>query len=506
MARLFDALSTATRGLSVVQRGMAVTGHNIANVDTPGYSRQRAVLAAGTPQPDAAGTIGSGVEQLTVERIVDQFVTTRLVSETSRHAELDAQASLYREVEAIVNDQLTDGLTDELSNFFSALDDLSNSPEPGQPVARSQVLSAGQSFVDTVHRWDTQLRTLQRDADRGITGLIPEINSLTQQIAELNGQISEAETLSPANDLRDRQEELVLELAERIEITTLRADDGSISVRLTGGLSLVDKRVAGQLEAVVDPLNPNPLDPTFANVYYQGAGSNYDITNQISGGQLGALIEGRDQVIAGTIAELDAFVYTLVDNFNLVHRGNGTADYPGGVGLVDDSRNDFFADMSGRPTIDGAARDLRLAAAIDPSQGGTTDNIAAGDPAVAGAGNAAPSGDTTWVERLKDIRTTRVDGYLAGDVPGNPTGNQTGIAANLINLTADVGQRSRSAARGLEQQEALLKTVQDRRDSISTVSIDEEVANLVKLQSNFQANARVVRTVTQMIQDLFDAL
>ena len=507
MAGLFDALSTATRGLSVVQRGMAVTGHNIANVDTPGYSRQRAVLTAGTPQPDAAGTIGSGVEQLTVERIVDQFVTTRLVSETSRHAELDAQASLYREVEAIVNDQLTDGLTDELSNFFSALDDLSNSLESGQPVARSQVLSAGQSFVDTVHRWDTQLRTLQRDADRGITGLIPEINSLTQQIAELNGQISEAETLSPANDLRDRQEELVLELAERIEITTLRADDGSISVRLTGGLSLVDKRVAGQLEAVVDPLNPNPLDPTFANVYYQGAGSNYDITNQISGGQLGALIEGRDQVIAGTIAELDAFVYTLVDNFNTVHRE--------GLGLVDGSENDFFADMSERPTIDGAARDLRLAAAIDPSQGGTTDNIAAGSPpeppdpppATPPPRGAALSGDTTWVERLKDIRTTRVTaGYLAGDMPGTPTGNQTGIAANLINLTADIGQRSRSAVRGLEQQEALLKTVQDRRDSISTVSIDEEVANLVKLQSNFQANARVVRTVTQMIQDLFDAL
>ena len=120
---------------------------------------------------------------------------------------------------------------------------------------------------------------------------------------------------------------------------------------------------------------------------------------------------------------------------------------------------------------------------------------------------AALSGDTTWVERLKDIRTTRVTaGYLAGDMPGTPTGNQTGIAANLINLTADIGQRSRSAVRGLEQQEALLKTVQDRRDSISTVSIDEEVANLVKLQSNFQANARVVRTVTQMIQDLFDAL
>jgi flagellar hook-associated protein 1 FlgK len=503
MAGLFDALETATRGLTVVQRGMATTGHNIANVNTPGYSRQRSVLVAGTPQPDAAGTIGSGVEQLTVERIVDQFVNTRLVSETSRYAELDADASLYREIEAIVNDQLTEGLSDELSAFFGSLDGLANAVEEGQPVARGQVLSAAESFVDTVHRWDSQLRTLQRDTDRGIVGVIPEINALAREIAELNGRIAEAETLSPANDLRDRQEKLVLDLAQRVEITTVRADDGSISIRLPGGLSLVDRRVAGQLEAVVDPANPNPLDATFSQVFYVGSGSSFDVTNRITGGELGSFIEAREQVIAGTIAELDAFVYTLADRFNAAHRD--------GVGLVDDAANDFFQDMSARPTIDGAARDLRISDAIDPDRGGTVDNIAAGDraniPGGSPAGTPGLIGDTEWArDVLTNLRTARVPGYLAGDVPGVPTGNTVGIAANLINLTGEIGQRSRTANRALEQQEALLQSVQDRRDSISSVSIDEEVAELVKLQSNFQANARVVRTVTEMIQDLFDAI
>ncbi|MEM9174252.1 MAG: flagellar hook-associated protein FlgK [Myxococcota bacterium] len=499
MPGLFDALQTATRGLTVTQRSLATTGHNIANVNTPGYSRQRSVVVAGTPQPDAAGTIGSGVEQLTVERIVDQFVNTRLVSETTRFAGLDAEASLYREIEAIVNDQLTEGLSDELSGFFDALADLSSSTTPGQPVERGQVLAAGEALVDTVHRWDNQLRTLQRDTDRGIVGLIPEINALATEIAELNGRIAEAETLSPANDLRDRQDRLILDLAERIEITTLTTDDGSVSVRLASGLSLVDRRVAGQLEAVVDPANPNPLDATFSQVYYVGAGSSFDVTDQITGGQLGSLVQGREQVIAGTIADLDAFVYTLVDTFNTQHRL--------GVGLVDDGANDFFADMSTRPTIDGAARDFSIAAAIDPDQGGTTSNIAAGDRANVGGGLPGEDGDTEWVrDVLAGIRTERVTGYLAGDVPGVPTGNSAGIAANLINLTGEVGQRTRTANRALEQQEALLQSVQDRRDSISTVSIDEEVAELVKLQSNFQANARVVRTVSEMIQDLFDAI
>ena len=501
MAGLFDALETATRGITVVQRSMATTGHNIANVNTPGYSRQRSVLVAGTPQVDAAGTIGSGVEQLTVERIVDQFVNTRLISETSRYAETDADASLYREIEAIVNDQLTEGLSDELASFFDSMAGLEGAIEEGQQVARGQVLASAEAFVDTVHRWDSQLRTLQRDTDRGIVGLIPEINALASEIAELNGRIAEAETLAPANDLRDRQDALVLQLAEKIEIKTITTEDGSVSIRLAGGLSLVDRRVAGQLEAVVDPTNPNPLDSTYSQVYYTGAGSSFDVTSQITGGELGSAINAREQVIAGAIAELDAFVYTLVDRFNAVHQD--------GVGLVDDTRNDFFQDMSARPTIDGAARDLRISDAIDPDRGGTTDNIAAGDRA-----NIDPLdpplrgriGDTSWARELGGIRNERVTGYLAGDVPGVPTGSSAGIAANLINLTGEIGQRARTTNRALEQQEALLQSVQDRRDSISSVSIDEEVAQLVKLQSNFQANARVVRTVSEMIQDLFDVI
>jgi len=498
MAGLFDALQTATRGITTVQRGMATTGHNIANVDTPGYSRQRSVLVTGQPQPDATGTIGSGVEQLTVERIVDQFVNRRLISETSRFAEVDSDANLYRGIEAIVNDQLSEGLSDELSGFFDSLDGLANATEPGQPVARAQVLSSAQSFIDTAHRWDDQLRTLQQDTDRGIVGLIPEINALASEIAELNGLIAEAETLAPANDLRDRQEQLILDLAERIEITTLTADNGSVSVRLAGGLSLVDRQVAGQLEAVVDPANPNPLDPTFAQIYYTGSGSSFDITDRITGGELGSLVEGREQVIAGAIADLDAFVYTFADRFNQVHQS--------GYGLADDTTGrDFFSFSGLGATIDGAARALGLSAEIDPDQGGTTDNIAAGG-ASAGAGLGALAGDAEHVELLKDIRNTPGSSYLAGDLVGTPTGSDSGVSANLINLTGEIGQRARTTARAVEQQEALLQSVQDRRDSISSVSIDEEVANLIQLQSNFQANARVISTISQMIQDLFDAI
>jgi len=499
MAGLFDTLGTATRGLQAVQRGLATTGHNIANVDTPGYSRQRSILQTGLPQANAAGTIGTGVEQVTVERIIDRFIGFRLISETSRRASLETANTIYREVETLVNEQQTAGLNSELTNFFDALDDLASSAEPGQGIARSQLLTAAESLVDTIHRYDSQLRTLQRDTDRGITSTIPDINEITREIAELNGQIAEAETISPANDLRDRRDQLVLDLAEKIEIVSVADSDGKVSIRIAGGLSLVDDRIASELVAIVDPASPNAFDPTFSQIFYRGAGSFFDATSSLRGGELGGLIDARDNIIAGAVRELDAIVYTLSDSVNTAHQA--------GFGLVDGTGHDFFADLSGQPTVNDSARNFGISADIDPGQGGTLDNIAAGAVVASPPGGpGAAVGDTDGIEALKDIRNLRVTMFLAGDVPGAPTGTALSIAGSLINLAGNIGQNARSTSRSLEQQEAVLSAIQDRRDAVSGVSIDEEVADLVKLQANFQANARVISTVSGLLQELFDAL
>lgn len=499
MAGLFDILGTATRGLQAVQGGLATAGHNISNVDTPGYSRQRSVLETGTPNYARSGTIGSGVEQVTVERIIDRFIGSRLISETSRRSTLDIENSIYREVETVVNEQQARGLSSELTSFFDALDDLGSSAEPGQGVARGQLLSAAESLVDTIHRYDSQLRSLQRDTDRGITGLLPEINDLARQIADLNGQIVEAEAVSPANDLRDRRDQLVLDLAEKVEITTLNDTNGNLSIRIAGGLSLVDHRIANELVAEVDPANPNAFDPSFSQVMYSGAGSPFDVTSSLRGGELGGLIDARDNIIAGAIRDLDAIVFTLSDSFNAAHQA--------GIGLVDGTGHDFFTDLSGQATVNDSARNFGISADIDPDQGGTLDNIAAGAVVAAPPGGpGAAVGDTDGVEALKDLRTLRVSTFLAGDATGAPTGTSISISGSLINLVGNIGQNTRSTGRALEQQEAVLSAVQDRRDSISGVSVDEEVADLVKLQANFQANARVISTVSTLLQDLFNAL
>ncbi len=498
MAGLSDAIGTAQRGLQVVQRGIATTGHNIANATTEGFSRQRSVVQSSLPIVDGAGAIGTGVEQTSVIRIVDEFAQLRLLSETSRLSGLDAQANIYTQVESIVNEQLSEGLADDLSGFFDALDDLSNAAEPGQPVERGALLAAAESLIDTIHRYDGQLRNLQTATDRAITSSLPDVNGMARQIADLNGRIAEAETQAPANDLRDQRDRLLIDLSEKLSFSTLEDSSGMISVRLEGGVQLVQGRTANELIAVVDPATPNPFDPGFSQVQFRSASSSFDITGSIRGGELGGLIEARDGIVGGVVRDLDAFAFTLASTFNAEHRG--------GLGLIDGTSRDFFVDLSAQATVDDAARNLALAADVDPAQGGTVDHIAAGsvpDPTTGGPG-AAP-GDTTHVERLKDLRRDSVTVFLAGDSTALPTGPSSSLSTSLTNLIGDVGQQARTTSRSLAQQQAVMQAAQDRRDSISGVSVDEEVAQLVQLQTNFQANARVISTVNQLFNDLLAA-
>lgn len=498
MAGLTDAIGIAQRGLQVVQRGIATTGHNIANASTEGYSRQRSVVQASSPIADATGTIGTGVEQVSVARIVDDFAQLRLVSETSRSSLLDTQANVLGQVESILNDQLSPGLTDELSEFFDALDDLSNAIEPGQPVERGALLAAAESLIDTTHRYDEQLRALQGGADRAIASQLPEMNGIARQIADLNGRIAEAEARAPANDLRDQRDQLLLELAGKIELSTLEDASGMISVRIGGGVQLVEGRVANELVTVVDPADPNPFDPSFRQVHLQSESFSFDVTGSIRGGELGGLIEARDGIVGGVIRDLDAFAFTLAESVNAEHRN--------GLGLLDGASHDFFVDLSGQPSVNDSARNLRLSADIDPAQGGTLDHIAAGSvPNGATGGPEAAPGDTSHIERLKDLRRGSVVIHLAGDAPGVPTGPTSSLSASLTNLIGDLGQQVRSNSRALEQQQSLLQAAKDRRDSVSGVSVDEEVAQLVQLQTSFQANARVISTVNQLFSDLLAA-
>ncbi len=498
---LFDALGTASRALQVNQKGLAVAGHNIANVETEGYSRQRQRLQSALANLSPAGHIGTGVEQVTIERVTDQFTQARLYQETATLGSTRTQADVMAQVESVFNEQGTEGLTTQLSLYFDAWESLQASTAPGQPTERNALLSSGQSLVDTISRLDRQLRDLQASTDRTIVAIVPEINSLSERISDLNAEVVKQEALAPANDLRDQRDELIRQLSEKVEVSTFENANGTVNVMIGGGIPLVTGADYNQLRTVPDPTNS--FDPNYSRVNFVGGGNDFDVTSSISGGELGGFLAARDTDIANAIRELDAFAYNLARKVNDQHQLGYGID-PGSTG-----GHDFFT-FQNPPglgaTTDDAASLLRISADIDPAQGGDVRRIAAASVEDPGGSGLGAAGDKRNAQSISDLRTAESATWVAGAAVAAPaSGPSQSILQLGTDVIGDVGQRARTLNLALEQQENVLRKVQDRRDSISGVTLDEEMGDLIRLQAAFQANSRIVVTVNRMFDSLISA-
>ncbi len=482
MAGLFGVLDTASRAMGVVQGGVRTTGHNIANVNTPGYSRQSQLVQAARPVAAATGTIGTGVEQIAIERITDRFIQTQLMQENATGGAVETQAEALRAIEEVLNEQQSDGIGAALSSFYSSLSDLASATAPGAASERQGVLSAAQGLADSLHRADERLREQQAIADQRVVGLLSEINSLTAQIAELNAAIVRQETLAPANDLRDRRELLLRELARKAEVQSFEEQNGAVVVLLSGGPTLVERDQAHRLVGAPDL--SNPFDPTFTRVMYAGSAALRDVTADIGGGELGGLLRVRDMLAPAAIRSLDVLAYNLSESVNGVHAA--------GFGLDGSTGNDFFVPFA---AVEDAARNF----SIDPSVLGNPDAIAAGalgpDP-----------GDNGNALALVALRDAPIALALPGDPPGPPSGPTRTLLEHVASMIADVGLEARSLQDAADQHERILEVLENRREEVSGVSLDEEVTNLVRLQAAFQANARVVSVVDRLLQDVIGML
>jgi len=480
MPGLFGVLDVASRGIGVTQRGLQTTSHNIANVETPGYSKQRQVLTPSHPQVTPRGAIGTGVEQVTIERLSDGFAQAQIVEHNASLGSNRAQAEALSVVEEIVNEQRGDGITVALNRLYDAFSDLAAAQAPGAPVERESLRGAATALVDTLHGADAQLRDLQGATHDRITGLLPEINDIAERIAELNVQIVQQEVVAPANDLRDQRDLLMRSLAEKVDVNAFEDGRGAQIVYLPGGRPLVEGATAHALVEIPDPTNP--FDPGFSRIGHSAGGAVVDVTAAVGGGELGGLLRVRDTLVPAAIRSLDTVAYNLVDTVNTVHQG--------GVGL-NGASGDFFAPL-------GAVEDAARSIALDPAIVASTDAIAAGS-------TPAP-GDNTNAVALAALRDQAAPIALPGDPPGPATGPTRSVLQHAAGVVADVGQQARSLGRATEQQTRVSETLMDRRDALSGVSIDEEVTHLITLQAAFQANARVVDTVNTLLQDVIGLL
>ena len=309
--------------------------------------------------------------------------------------------------------------------------------------------------------------------------MIPEINRLTAQIADLNQQILEAPGISPANELEDRRDEAIRLLSEKIDINTFR-DGSSEMVVLTTGMPLVEGAIANELVPIQD--TGNPFDSTFTRVGFQGGGSTIDVTDEIGGGELGGLLRVRDDLLPAAIRSLDTIAYNLVASVNTVHNA--------GTGL-DGSVGDFFAAL---PQVEDAARDI----AIDPNVLADTDSIA--------AGSTSAAGDNRNAVALAALRDAAAPLFVPGDPPGPATGPSRSVLAHTASVVADVGQQAATLQATRDRDLRVSEVLENRRDEISGVSLDEEVTALVQLEAAYQANARVMQTVDRLLESIMEII
>ena len=348
LTSLFDIARSA---LTTSQQALAVTGHNVANVNTPGYSRQETVLTERPPLNGQPGMVGTGVQATSIRRYTDQFINRQLTTVQQNLGRLSVSQEELSRLQNLFGDSNDQGIAARMNDFFSALQDVSTNP--GEPAARSVLLANAGQLASSMNQVSSDLTTARQSLNFQVQQTVTEINSLSKQIAELNSQIVSAEaTGQNANDLRDQRELALNDLATRIDITTVESGTGALTVFAARGQVLVDGSTVRQLSAIENPDN----DGLFSIGYSTGGTRPLSIDALISDGRLRSLLDVRDTTVRDLEASFDRLAATLANAVNGIHRQ--------GYGLDGSTGLDFF----GPPAIStGAATANQGAAVINSS-------------------------------------------------------------------------------------------------------------------------------------------
>jgi flagellar hook-associated protein 1 FlgK len=340
-----DLLGIASSGLGAIQQALSTAGHNIANVNTEGYSRQIADFSTLPAQRIGDSYAGSGVEVGAVRRAYDSFVVDELRTRGSKLGMAGAFESLASGLDSLVGDS-DNGLAPALEGFFNSVQGVAS--DPGSLSARQILLSDAQILTDRFTQLNASLLGFERDANNRITSAVGEINGLAANIAELNGDITLAlGSGGDPNDLLDQRDALLMQLSNKVGIITLEQTDGAVNVFIGKGQPLVIGGTAQQLEVVSSSIYPSRLEVGVA----QPGGSTQIISQQISGGELQGVLDFRSRVLDPAISELGRLAVAMTDLVNAQHKL--------GMDLNGQLGGDFFNALS--PTVIASANNSTTA-------------------------------------------------------------------------------------------------------------------------------------------------
>lgn len=326
-------LDVAKTALFTAQQALTVTGHNISNVNTPGFSRQEIILTENPPADGSPGQVGTGVHIEQIRRSVDVFLNREITASQEDLGRFTVMQDELQRLEGNFGDTQGQGLAAQLNQFFQSLQDATTTPS--EVASRSVVLENASMLSGTFHQITANLTDTSRAIDTQIGTAISEINGFTKQIAQLNTQIKSAEVSGQnANDLRDQRDLAINDLAARIDVTTIDRPDGTVSVFAARGLVLVDQQTTRNLVGVESSDNHGFLDVG----YDMGGTRPVGISGLITSGRLRGLLDVRDQTIPSVQQGIDSLAGSLLTEINQIHRA--------GYGLDGSTGQDFFSGLS----------------------------------------------------------------------------------------------------------------------------------------------------------------
>lgn len=317
MSSTGDLLGIATGGLLAFQQALSTTGNNISNANTPGYSREQVNLATQVPQATGAGFVGTGVVVTGITRSFNQFLADQVQTATSSNASLKTYSNLAGNVANLLGDSKA-GLSPALQSFFNAVQGVANNPT--DPGARQVMLSQGQTLATRFQYLNQQLGDQRQSVDGQMSDAVSQINSLASSIAALNQQIVTATGQAggqPPNSLLDQRNELINKLSQQVSVSTVTQSDGSMNVFIGKGQALVTGSQAASLAYTAAPAAG--MQPVISYAAAGASGSTTPITSNISGGNLGGMLNFRTQVLEPAQAGLDQLAASVATAFNKQH-------------------------------------------------------------------------------------------------------------------------------------------------------------------------------------------
>lgn len=487
MTGLFGTLNTATKGLNGQQTALQTIGHNVANANTLGYTRQRVTMQADLSTTVAGvGQIGTGVRVDGINRVHDTYITTQLRDATSTTNSHQALSDIIGELEAVFNEPSDTGLSNQISEVFNAWTYLASNPE--QASARTMLVQTTETFTDTVHHMANAMENLHNNTLNELDKLALDANSDLKQLENLNQQIWQASVRGfTPNDLLDKQDQLLTDLAGKVDISVERDKFNRVSVEI-GNQTVLDSSSRKELAVVIGAENGQGV---FSN------GETTDVTAEV-----GSLVIGDElitpktgrmkgtqdalEVIADSQQDLNDFASAFGKAVNTIHKGG-----PDGEG------SDFFDNVD----VENPASSLRVTDAIRT------------DPNLVVSGkdlNNEISGDGSRAQAIASLQhkslATDSDTWSYNENSMSFNDNSTGdtLFGRYNSMVTDMGIVKQQEDNMLETQNGLMALLTQRRESISGVDINEEVVDMIKYQSAFQANSRVLQTISEMLDTLIN--